>query len=695
MLELLAPAGSMDALRAAVQNGADAVYLGGGGFNARMSAKNFSAEELREAVSYCHIRGVRVHLTLNTLLSDRELPAAAEWVAEAARAGTDAFIVQDLGALRLCREVAPEVERHASTQMSVHSLEGVRAAARLGCSRAVLARELPEEQLRAICRESPIEIEVFGHGALCMCYSGQCWFSAVVGRRSGNRGQCAQPCRLPYGYNRGEKGHPLSLKDNCLIAHLRELEEMGVASLKLEGRMKRPEYVAVVTRAYRTALDGREPGPDDLKDLKRVFSRQGFTDGYFRGRTGPEMLGVRGGEREDAGLLAAARATYETGERQRVPVRFSMTVETDKPVSLTTVDPEGRKVTCQGAPPETARNRAVTVEALSERLKRTGGTPYRCAGTDIRLGERLTLPASAVNRLRREALEKLTALRGETPSRVIRSFSAPSPEKGPSEPPRLTVQLRTWEQLTPSLLEAAPAAVCLPLSEIAGQPERAAALSGGEIPLTAVLPRVIWDREHNDIARKLKQAYGAGVRDALVGNLGQIAFAKGLGFRVRGDFGLNVFNSQTIQTLCELGLASAAVSFELLLAQTRDLDKSLPLELIVYGRLPLMLTENCLLKNRAGKCICQDGPAVLTDRTGARFPVLPDPGTCRSVVYNSKHLFLLDKRAELERLGLWGLRLLFTGESPGEVDAVLNAWACGYGFDRARHTRGLYYRGVE
>ena len=209
MLELLAPAGSMEALRAAVQNGADAVYLGGGGFNARMSAKNFSAEELREAVSYCHIRGVRVHLTLNTLLSDRELPAAAAWIAEAARCGIDAFIVQDLGALRLCRAVAPEVERHASTQMSVHSLTGVQAAARLGCSRAVLARELPADQLHAICRESPIEIEVFGHGALCMCYSGQCWFSAVVGRRSGNRGQCAQPCRLPYGYGHGDKGHPL------------------------------------------------------------------------------------------------------------------------------------------------------------------------------------------------------------------------------------------------------------------------------------------------------------------------------------------------------------------------------------------------------------------------------------------------------------------------------------------------------
>ncbi len=694
MLELLAPAGSMEALRAAVQNGADAVYLGGGGFNARMSAKNFSAEELREAVSYCHIRGVRVHLTLNTLLSDRELPAAAAWIAEAARCGIDAFIVQDLGALRLCRAVAPEVERHASTQMSVHSLTGVQAAARLGCSRAVLARELPEDQLRTICRESPIEIEVFGHGALCMCYSGQCWFSAVVGRRSGNRGQCAQPCRLPYGYGRGDKGHPLSLKDNCLIAHLRALEEMGAASLKLEGRMKRPEYVAVVTRVYRAALDGREPGPDDLEALRRVFSRQGFTDSYFQGRTGPDMLGVRSGEREDARLLAAARATYDSGEREGVRVHFSIRVEAARPVTLAVEDPEGRGVSCQGEPPETARSRAVTGEALAERLGRTGGTPYRCAGVDVRLGAGLTLPVRAVNGLRREALERLTGLRGEPPSRAIGVFSPPAPERGPAEPPRLTVQLRHWGQLTPSLLAAGPAALYLPLSELVRRPERAAALAG-KLPLAAVLPRVIWDREKEETARAMKAAFDAGVREVLAGNLGQIALAGGLGFRVRGDFGLNVFNSQTVRTLRELGLASATASFELLLAQVRDLGKGLPLELIAYGRLPLMLTENCLVKNRTGKCACQDGPVTLTDRTGASFPILPDPGSCRSVVYNGKQLFLLDKRAELAGLGLWGLRLLFTGEGPEEVDAVVDAWNCGGGFDGTRHTRGLYYRGVE
>lgn len=458
--------------------------------------------------------------------------------------------------------------------------------------------------------------------------------------------------------------------------------------------MKRPEYVAVVTRVYRAALDGREPGPDDLEALRRVFSRQGFTDGYFQDRTGSDMLGVRSGEREDARLLAAARATYEEGERQRVPVHFSIRVEADRPVTLAVEDPEGRGVSCQGEPPETARSRAVTREALAERLGRTGGTPYRCAGVDVRLGAGLTLPVRAVNGLRREALERLTGLRGEPPSRAIGVFSPPAPERGPAEPPRLTVQLRHWGQLTPSLLAAGPAALYLPLSELVRRPERAAALAG-KLPLAAVLPRVIWDREKEETARAMKAAFDAGVREVLAGNLGQIALAGGLGFRVRGDFGLNVFNSQTVRTLRELGLASATASFELLLAQVRDLGKGLPLELIAYGRLPLMLTENCLVKNRTGKCACQDGPVTLTDRTGASFPILPDPGSCRSVVYNGKQLFLLDKRAELAGLGLWGLRLLFTGEGPEEVDAVVDAWNRGGGFDGARHTRGLYYRGVE
>ena len=312
MLELLAPAGSMDALRAAVQNGADAVYLGCGSYNARQSAKNFTIDTLGEALKYCHVRGVQVHLALNILVGDREMQKVADLIRAAAQAGVDAFIVQDWGVVQLCRQIAPHVPVHGSTQMTVHSLAGVQMCAAMGMKRVVLSRELNREEIRYICANSPIEIEIFGHCALCMCYSGQCYLSAMIGGRSGNRGRCAQPCRQSYGYSRWENKYPLSLKDNCLVQYLKEIEEMGVASLKLEGRMKRPEYVAAVTGVYRQALDGGEVTREMLQTLYDAFNRQGFTDGYYTGRVNRKMFGVREETGEDSDWLQAARQSYES-----------------------------------------------------------------------------------------------------------------------------------------------------------------------------------------------------------------------------------------------------------------------------------------------------------------------------------------------------------------------------------------------
>ena len=376
MLELLAPAGSMEALHAAVQNGADAVYLGSGSFNARQGAKNFTPQMLTEAVKYCHVRGVAVHLTLNTLVSDREMTEVAALIRSAAVSNVDAFIVQDLGVVSLCRQIAPHIPIHGSTQMSIHSLPGVLFCAAMGLSRVVLSRELGRDDIHYITTNSPIEIEVFGHGALCMCYSGQCYFSGVVGQRSGNRGQCAQPCRLPYGYGRFEERYPLSLKDSCLISHVRELDRMGVASLKLEGRMKRPEYVAVVTRIYRSVLDGNPLTKKDEQELTAIFSRQGFTQGYYLGKTGSAMFGVRQEGREDHALHAAARATYESGERPRVPVRFYAMIRKGEPAQLAADDGCGNTCKTTGAMPETALTRPLTEADLAQRLQKTGGTPY-------------------------------------------------------------------------------------------------------------------------------------------------------------------------------------------------------------------------------------------------------------------------------------------------------------------------------
>lgn len=694
-MELLAPAGSMEALRAAVCNGADAVYLGADTFNARMNARNFSAADLQEAVVYCHVRGVKVHLTLNTLVLDREMPRAAELIRLAASCGVDAFIVQDLGVVSLCRQLAPDVPIHASTQMSIHSLEGVLEAAALGCSRVVLARELPAEEIAHICKKSPVEIEVFVHGALCMCYSGQCYLSSVIGRRSGNRGQCAQPCRLPYGYGRFESTrYPLSLKDNCLAGELDELRRMGVASIKIEGRMKRPEYVAIVTRAYRTVLNGGKLMPSDLQELETAFSRQGFTDGYFRGQTGSDMFGRRQEGEDTADLFASARATYEQGEPQRIGVRFYAMIRRGEPAQLAVEDPDGNLCRTRGPVPEQAVYRSLTPQDLEQQLKKTGGTPYLCTAVRSSLDPDLMLPASAINAMRRDVIAELTAKRGRAAPARLNAYDEPPRYDGIAGEPQLTIAVRTAGQITSRMLSMKPTVLYVPLSELAEHPDLPQRVSV-ETQLAAILPRVIWSGELAPVARQLRTVYEMGVRQVLAGNLGQLHIARAAGFAVRGDFGLNIVNSRAMRYLREQGLDSQLLSFELTLPQIRDISKAVPAELLIYGRLPLMLMENCVMKNRTGICACQTGTVRLVDRVGEEFPIVKDPGTCRNVLLNGKKLYLLDKKDAFRGMGLWALRLQFTTENPSEIDKVLMDYQGRAVFDAGSYTRGLYSRGVE
>lgn len=694
-MELLAPAGSMEALRAAVCNGADAVYLGADTFNARINARNFSAADLQEAVVYCHVRGVKVHLTLNTLVLDREMPRAAELIRLAASCGVDAFIVQDLGVVSLCRQLAPDVPIHASTQMSIHSLEGVMEAAALGCSRVVLARELPAEEIAHICKKSPVEIEVFVHGALCMCYSGQCYLSSVIGRRSGNRGQCAQPCRLPYGYGRFESTrYPLSLKDNCLAGELDELRRMGVASIKIEGRIKRPEYVAIVTRAYRTVLNGGKLMPSDLQELETAFSRQGFTDGYFRGQTGSDMFGRRQEGEDTADLFASARATYEQGEPQRIGVRFYAMIRRGEPAQLAVEDPDGNLCRTRGPVPEQAVYRSLTPQDLEQQLKKTGGTPYLCTAVRSSLDPDLMLPASAINAMRRDVIAELTAKRGRAAPARLNAYDEPPRYDGIAGEPQLTIAVRTAGQITSRMLSMKPTVLYVPLSELAEHPDLPQRVSV-ETQLAAILPRVIWSGELAPVARQLRTVYEMGVRQVLAGNLGHLHIARAAGFAVRGDFGLNIVNSRAMRYLREQGLDSQLLSFELTLPQIRDISKAVPAELLIYGRLPLMLMENCVMKNRTGICACQTGTVRLVDRVGEEFPIVKDPGTCRNVLLNGKKLYLLDKKDALRGMGLWALRLQFTTENPGEIDKVLMDYQGRAVFDAGSYTRGLYSRGVE
>ena len=687
-LELLSPAGSPEALRAAVQNGAGAVYLGWGDFNARRSAKNFSDEEFAGALQYCHVRGVRVFLTLNTLLTDRELPRAVETARRAARLGVDSILVQDWGLFDLLRKAFPDLPLHASTQMSVFTSGGACEVAKDGCERVVIARECSAEDTAEICRNCPAEIEIFGHGALCMCYSGQCEMSALIGQRSGNRGRCAQPCRLPYGVNGPARGgYPLSLKDSCLARNIAGMEEMGVACLKLEGRMKRPEYVAVISRIYaRLLAEHRQPTAAEYQELEQAFSRSGFTDWYWQGKHGAGMFGTRPENAPDPReLFAEAKALYEKDDLRTVPVTFRCTIAAAAPAALTASDEDGHSVTVTGATPEAARSRAITAEEVETRLNKTGGTAFCCVSVSAEVEEGLSLPASAVNALRRDALSALEAARCAVPER--RECSLPElPDLDCSAPaPQWTASVLSAAQLN-AVLPFAPTRMYVPLELLSAF--RALPPYHGE--WCAVLPRVWRDKNEPELRSMLEKAAQLGVTGVLVGNIGHLSLVRGLPFTLYGDYGLNVFNSHAMDYLRQKGLSSACVSFELRFAQIRDLKKVLPAEAIVYGRLPLMITENCLVENACG---CRpDGPNYLSDRTGARFPLLCAYGH-RTEVQNSKPLWLADK-PDWKHLGLSYARLRFTTESADQCAKVCQAYLDGAAAE-GEFTRGLYERGVE
>ncbi len=692
MLELLAPAGSMEALRAAVQNGANAVYLGCGQFNARQSAKNFTPQVLAEAVKYCHIRGVAVHLTLNTLVSDKETQEAAALIRHAALSGVDAFIVQDLGILQLCKQIAPHIPIHGSTQMTVHSLPGVQFCAGMGMSRVVLSRELSREEIRYICQNSPIEIEVFGHGALCMGYSGQCYLSAAIGGRSGNRGRCAQPCRQSYGHGRWENKYPLSLKDNCTAQYVKELEALGVTSLKLEGRMKRPEYVAAVTGVYRRILDEGLVAQDMIDTLYTAFNRQGFTD-YYSGKTGNHMFGTRQEQQDDERWCKQIRQSYETAENPLVPIRFHMTVKNGSSC-LQVTDPNGLVNAVNGPAPELARVTELTHEDLAARLSKTGGTPYRCVHVSSQIDPGLTLSAAAINGMRRDVLNLLTAQRARTNAPTLSRPQKTVHYSGPRTHPELTVQVTTREQITPKLLKTNPEVLYVPLHILAEDPQLCSKLTQ-QVKVCAVLPRIVHDGELGKLRQDLLAVKALGIREALIGNVGLLLPLRECGIRARGDFGLNLYNSMAVNTARELELRSACLSFEMTLPQIRDVSKAVPCEILVYGRLPLMITENCLIRGKTGQCTCHLSSTKLVDKTGAEFPIIKDGNTCRSVLLNGKKLSWLDRQDDLGKLGLWATRLYFTTENPGEVDRVLAAYRDPGPFDPGAGTRGLYLRGVE
>ncbi|MDD6176243.1 MAG: U32 family peptidase [Firmicutes bacterium] len=697
-LEILAPAGGPESLEPAVRCGADAVYLGAARFSARGAAQNFDREELAAAVEYCHARGVKVYLALNTLLRDDELAEALQLAEYACRLPVDALIVQDLGLSRVLARCAPGLKRSASTQMSIHTPQGAALCRELGFGRVVLARECSAAEIAEIARTAELELECFAHGALCMSVSGQCWFSAVLGSRSGNRGLCAQPCRLPFAAP-GGTGHDLSLKDLSLAGRLGELAGLGVTSAKIEGRMKRPEYVAAAVSACRRDADGEPVPPWLAEDLQAVFSRSGFTQGYFDGARGREMFGTR--RREDVEAAPAALKRLHglyRAERQSIPVRLAFSAQTGQACRLTMEDPDGNRVCISGAVPQPAQNAALSQERCAVQLTKLGGTPFAAQSCVCTLDEGLALPAAELNRVRREAAEELLALRAKRPPVV---FSAQAAEQLLAAPvTHGSAGERTGENAALRLHFAA--AEQIPAGEAAAEKLRRAELvylRAGTPPqeleklqqqglhLGVELPRALFGcteafRAHLRTARSL------GISDVWAGTLNAAALAREEGLAVHGGFGLNAFNTQSLELLRELGLRDTEVSIELTLTQIAALGGELPRGVTVYGRLPLMLTRCCPLQNGRSCAHC-DKNGSLTDRRGASFPVRCFGGA--SELLNSVPLFLLDRLREVRGIDFISMR--FTVENSVEIGEILTHFPKNsrpeYDF-----TRGLAEKGV-
>ncbi len=668
-MEVLAPAGGREQLIAAVRSGADAVYLGTKSFNARRRADNFGEEGLKEAVAFCHGRGVRVHVTVNTLVTDGELPALYDTVREVAASGADAVILQDPAAAALFREHVPALPRHASTQMSIHNLEGVRLAEELGFTRVILARELSLEEIRRIRAGTDMELEVFVHGALCMGFSGQCLLSAVLGDRSGNRGLCAQPCRLDF--RAGERPYALSLKDNCLIPWARALEEAGVDSLKIEGRLRRPEYVAAAVDACRKALAGETP---DLDRLEKVFSRSGFTDGYLTGKRTLAMFGRRTEEdKSDAAAVLGELAGLYRRELSRVPVDMALTLQPDRPAALTVTDGEHR-VTVTGPAPEPVRSREADFAA---QLGRTGGTPFllRELRADAAPGW-----TAKLNPLRREALEKLLAAR-EAVSPLPVTGEPKFPEGGKRETqPKLRLRFETKEQFF-DLPEAE--ALYLPAEAV----DEALAARYGE-KLVAELPRLLFPGTEAALVRRLEALRGAGLKTLCAGNASTVRLARELGFRVSGGFDLNVLNSRALAEWASLGVAETLLSPEIRMPAAARLGEGIPRGVLAYGHLPLMLFRCCPMQGKDGCGSC-GGRRSLRDRQGTDFPVL-----CHrkrySTLLNPVPLYVSDK----DLTGLDFQLAYFTLENPGDCRRIAEDMAAGAPFGGKR-TLGPYFRSMK
>ena len=657
--ELLCPAGSKEALFAAIEGGADAVYMGGTSFNARINAKNFTFEDMKNCADVAHKYGVKLYQTLNIQIYDKEIDSFIRDAYRSAECGIDAFIVADMGMASLLRKYIPEMPLHASTQMSAHNKDAGFVLQKLGFERLVPARELSLADIKTMVEENPLEVEIFVHGALCVSHSGQCLFSSLVGGRSGNRGVCAQPCRLPYTCD-GKSAYPLSLKDLSLAGHVTEIIDSGVHSLKIEGRMKAPEYVLRVAKVWRKLLDeGRNATNDDIKALEEAFSRGGFTDGYFTGNISRKMLGVR----SDKDKQISREMDKFEGITRKLPIDMAVKIKRDEPIALEISSASGFG-SATGEIPMIAQNAPINRDGVIRSLSKLGNTPYTLGNIEIDIDDGLMVPVSWLNNLRRDAIASFE----DGIELVPHKPSAPIPEKISYEFPtsrqdrKLSARFLFPEQITPKAREYFDR-IYLPL-------EKYTSVADG-----FYMPPVVMDSERDEVMSLVKKAISMGAKTVIISNIGQINWFDGYDVELVGDYRFNIMNNAHATEMEKLGLSEFVLSPELTIPQIRDISGNRGV--IIYGRIPLMTLEKCVIRDNFGceKCDknCADRITSISDRRGYTFPIVRELGH-RNILFNSQKTCMSDKQGELVRANIKNQHFIFTTESSYEVDDVIDAY---------------------
>ncbi len=665
--ELLAPAGSFEALKAAVLSGANAVYLGGNLFNARASANNFDDQELEEAINYCHLRKVKVFVTVNILVGDVEFKELDKFVRKLNKFGTDGVIIQDIGVAMYIKSIAPNLPLHASTQLTVYDKYGAEFLKNIGFKRIVLARELSKEVIADICKNVDVEIEIFVHGAMCVCYSGQCLMSSMIGGRSGNRGKCAQPCRL--NYKAGNKsGYLLSLKDMCLIKHLKDIENIGVKSLKIEGRMKGSEYVGTVVSIYRKYLDNEKQVTDeDYKKLEKIFYRGGFSNGYYTGKKGADMFCHT---KPDNPYLKQDEKYEQFDNYKKTDISLEFAGRVNDCIKLIATDEYGNQ--CDYISTDViqkARSSSTSADRIKEQLSKLGDTVFKIKDIKIDIDNDAFIPVSEINLARRSIIEMLERKIILSKKRIDNgeSYNIESVRENQG----FDFSVSVWDK---KQLEIARNANCKKIYV----PLEIGDFKDDEI---VILPRI----SPKDIDETVKNLP---VKNVLVRNIGQFEIAKRYNKDIHIDFTMNVFNKYTYKFFEEYSVKSITLSSELTIRQITDIYGVVPTESIIYGRLPLMVTENCMLKTSSG---CTQG-GFIEDRTGEKF-LIKCLADCRNEIYNSKPIVMSDKLIDIENCGISYGRISFTDESPSECIEILNCYKNKLPITKD-FTRGKFYKGV-